>query len=175
MERQETGEPGEPAIPGAFGKTGQETGMDIPEEVPQDGSQDAPEAEVPAKVKFIQTDDRSGLPQEVCSVIDAINAGEDLKTATGLDTVEEYCALTAVHIILAVDPKTEEETTGSGRLQMYVPNLLAGLEDVSGLFFDRGTAEWSVIPVDFADAAGKRVAVTVPGSGALTIVYRKGQ
>lgn len=112
------------------------------------------------------------LPQEVLDAVEAINRGESLAKATGMTELEGYFALTTTHMIIAKDEETGEEATGSGRLTIYVPNLLDGLTDVSALFYDCAGGQWRVIPAEAVDAANKRISVTLNGTGVMTTIYR---
>lgn len=112
------------------------------------------------------------LPQEVLAAVEAINAGKSLAEATGMTELEGYFALTTTHMFIAKDEETGEEATGSGRLTVYVPNLLDGLTDVSALFYDCAGGQWRVIPAERVDAANKRISVTLNGSGVMTTIYR---
>lgn len=112
------------------------------------------------------------LPQEVLAAVEAINAGKSLAEATGMTELEGYFALTTTHMFIAKDEETGEEATGSGRLTVYVPNLLDGLTDVSALFYDCAGGQWRVIPAEKVDAANKRISVTLNGSGVMTTIYR---
>lgn len=112
------------------------------------------------------------LPQEVIDAIEAINQGEMLDQVIGMEELKGYYALTTTHVIIARDKETEEESTGNGRLTLYVPNLVEGLSDVSVLFYDCTEGEWRVIPVEKMDVAGKRVSVNINGSGVVTTIHR---
>ena len=112
------------------------------------------------------------LPQEVLAAVEAINAGKSLAEATGMTELEGYFALTTTHMFIAKDEETGEEATGSGRLTVYVPNLLDGLKDVSALFYDCAGGQWRVIPAERVDAANKRISVTLDGAGVMTTIYR---
>ena len=112
------------------------------------------------------------LPQEVLDAVEAINRGESLAEATGMTELEGYFALTTTHMIIAKDEETGEEATGSGRLTIYVPNLLDGLADVSALFYDCGEEQWRVIPAEVVDTVNKRISVTLNESGVMTTIYR---
>lgn len=118
------------------------------------------------------TDAARILPQEVIDAAEAINQGEALDQIVGVEELKGYYALTTTHVIVARDKETEEESTGSGRLTLYVPNLVEGLSDVSVLFYDCAEGEWRVIPAERVDAAGKRVSVIINGSGVVTTIHR---
>lgn len=112
------------------------------------------------------------LSREVLAAVEAINTGKSLAEATGMKELEGYFALTTTHMIIAKDEETGEEATGSGRLTIYVPNLLDGLADVSALFYDCGEEQWRVIPAEVVDTVNKRISVTLNGSGVMTTIYR---
>ncbi len=112
------------------------------------------------------------VSQDVLDQVAAINQGESLAEVTGMEELENYYALTTMHIILAKDRETGEEATGSGTLSLYVPNLLKSLKDVSALFYDLEEQEWRLVAIDVVDAPNKRVSMTLNGSGMLTTIYR---
>ena len=112
------------------------------------------------------------VSQDVLDQVAAINQGESLAEVTGMEELENYYALTTMHIILAKDRETDEEATGSGTLSLYVPNLLKSLKDVSALFYDLEEQEWRLVAIDVVDAPNKRVSMTLNGSGMLTTIYR---
>ena len=112
------------------------------------------------------------VSQDVLDQVAAINQGESMAEVTGMEELENYYALTTMHIILAKDRETGEEATGSGTLSLYVPNLLKSLKDVSALFYDLEEQEWRLVAIDVVDAPNKRVSMTLNGSGMLTTIYR---
>ncbi|MCI9663892.1 MAG: hypothetical protein HFI46_08455 [Lachnospiraceae bacterium] len=112
------------------------------------------------------------VPQDVLDQVAAINQGESMAEVTGMEELENYYALTTMHIILAKDRETGEEATGSGTLSLYVPNLLKSLKDVSALFYDLEEQEWRLVAIDVVDAPNKRVSMTLNGPGMLTTIYR---
>lgn len=112
------------------------------------------------------------VSQDVLDQVAAINQGESLAEVTGMEELENYYALTTMHIILAKDRETGEEATGSGTLSLYVPNLLKSLKDVSALFYDLEEQEWRLVAIDVVDAPNKRVSMTLNGPGMLTTIYR---
>lgn len=114
----------------------------------------------------------AGVPQEILEQVEAINGGEPPASAVGMDELEGYYALIATHTIIGKDAETGEEVTGRGKLTFYVPNLLEGLADVSALFYDRAAGQWEVLPVE-QDTEAKTVSVMLPGSGILTVIYRR--
>ena len=92
------------------------------------------------------------VPQDVLDQVAAINQGESMAEVTGMEELENYYALTTMHIILAKDRETGEEATGSGTLSLYVPNLLKSLKDVSALFYDLEEQEWRLVAIDVAQS-----------------------
>lgn len=112
------------------------------------------------------------VSQDVLDQVAAINQGESLAEVTGMEELENYYALTTMHIILAKDRETGEEATGSGTLSLYVPNLLKSLKDVSALFYDLEEQEWRLVAIDVVDTPNKRVSMTLNGPGMLTTIYR---
>lgn len=155
---------------------------EVPEgsfEAPEDSSEvsEADEGDsekIGASLTFSLGGDAStaGVPQEILEQVEAINGGEPPASAVGMDELEGYYALIATHTIIGKDAETGEEVTGRGKLTFYVPNLLEGLADVSALFYDRAAGQWEVLPVE-QDTEAKTVSVMLPGSGILTVIYRR--
>ena len=112
------------------------------------------------------------VSQDVLDQEAGINKGESMAEVSGMEELENYYALTTMHIILAKDRETGEEATGSGTLSLYVPNLLKSLPDVSALFYDLEEQEWRLVAIDVVDAPNKRVSMTLNGPGMLTTIYR---
>ena len=54
----------------------------------------------------------------------------------------------------------------------YVPNLVSNVNNVQVLFYDNATGQWQLIPAVKVDPVTKTVAVNVPGSGTLSVVYK---
>lgn len=115
----------------------------------------------------------SGLPEEVAHQVNAINGGEAPAQAIGSKELKGYYALIATYTVVGEDEASGEETRGSGRLTLYIPNLLEGLEEISFLYYDKAERIWRVIPAEQVDLAAKTVSAILPGSGTLTVVYRR--
>lgn len=115
----------------------------------------------------------SGLPEEVAHQVNAINGGEAPAQAIGSKELKGYYALVATYTVVGEDEASGEETRGSGRLTLYIPNLLEGLEEISFLYYDKAERIWRVIPAEQVDPAAKTVSAILPGSGTLTVVYRR--
>lgn len=113
------------------------------------------------------------LPEEARHAVEEINAGRPLAEATGMKELEGYYALTKTNTVIAEDPESGEMNEEGGVLKLYVPNLLEGLQDVSVLFCGSADGRWQIIPVEEMDPQGKRVTVTLPGSGVVTTIYKK--
>ncbi len=114
-----------------------------------------------------------GLGQEVVEQIAAINEGKPPSSAVGMEELEGYYALIATHTIIGKDAETGQEATGRGKLTLYVPNLLEGLEDVSILFYDKEAEQWEVLAAEQVDTKERTVSMTLSGSGILTVIYRR--
>ena len=53
-----------------------------------------------------------------------------------------------------------------------MPNLVSNVNNVQVLFYDNATGQWQLIPAVKVDPVTKTVAVNVPGSGTLSVVYK---
>lgn len=115
----------------------------------------------------------SGLPEEVQEQIAQINKGIPPSDVLGETVPEGYYALVATYTITAQDKKTGEESTGNGRLTLYVPNLVEGLEDVTILCYDNASGEWKLLPVESMNTEKKTLSVMLTGSATLTVIYRR--
>ncbi len=135
------------------------------------------------KLKFRMGSLQEGdVPDEVFEQITRINSGELLAEVVDLEGLEGYFALTGTSTVVA-EAKEEggstetKEDGGSaakqGTLTLHVPNLLAGLEDISVLFYGNEAGEWKLIPANKTDMEAKTVSVTLTGSGTLAVVYRR--
>ena len=113
------------------------------------------------------------LPQEVQQQIADINMGEAPADATGLEELKDYYALVATYTVVGKSEESGEEITGRGRLTLYIPNLLDSLQDVSVLFYDNAEGQWNILPVERMDTDARTVSVILPGSGTLTVIYRR--
>lgn len=114
----------------------------------------------------------AGLPENVVSAINDINAGKPLaEVVSGVD-LTGYNALTGTHAIVTMDANTGAVKTGAVEVSLYVPNLVGNLANVEVLFYDNATGQWQLIPAVKVDPVTKTVAVNVPGSGTLSVVYK---
>lgn len=115
----------------------------------------------------------SGLPEEIQEQIVQINQGIPPSDVLGETVPEGYYALVATYTVTAQDKESGEESTGSGKLTLYIPNLVEGLEDVSVLCYDNAAGEWKLLPVESMDTEKKTLSVILTGSGTLTVIYRR--
>lgn len=113
----------------------------------------------------------AGLPDHVVDSINKINAGQSLSATLNSPELAGYNALTGTHALIAKDPDSSEVKTGTAQVQLYVPNLVEGLNNVSVLFYDNVSGQWKVLPAT-VDPATKLVTVNVTGSGTLTVIYK---
>ena len=114
----------------------------------------------------------AGLPSDVVSAINDINAGKPLnEVVQGVD-LTGFNALTGTHAIITKDANTGTVKTGPVEVSLYVPNLVANVNNVQLLFYDNATGQWQLIPAVKVDPVTKTVAVNVPGSGTLSVVYK---
>lgn len=115
----------------------------------------------------------AGLPPNVVTAIGGINSGKALnEVVQGVD-VNGYNALTGTHAII-----TKEAVTGAVKdvpteVSLFVPNLVNGLTNVQILFYNNETGQWILLPALKVDPVTKTVAVNIPGSGTLSVVYKK--
>lgn len=114
----------------------------------------------------------AGLPENVVSAINEINAGKPLTEAVQTLDLTGYNALTGTHAIITMDANTGAVKTGAVEVSLYVPNLVENLANVQVLFYDNATGQWQLIPAIKVDPVTKTVAVNVPGSGTLSVVYK---
>lgn len=114
----------------------------------------------------------AGLPENVVSAINDINAGKTLNEAVQNLDLTGYNALTGTHAIITMDANTGAVKTGAVEVSLYVPNLVENLANVQVLFYDNATGQWELIPAVKVDPVTKTVAVNVPGSGTLSVVYK---
>lgn len=106
------------------------------------------------------------------SAINDINAGRPLnQVVQGVD-LTGYNALTGTHAIITKDAATGAVKTGAVEVSLYVPNLVSNVNNVQVLFYDNATGQWQLIPAVKVDPVTKTVAVNVPGSGTLSVVYK---
>ena len=115
----------------------------------------------------------AGLPENVVAAINDINAGKALsEVIQGVD-VSGYNALTGTHAIVTKDAATGAVKDTAAEVSLYVPNLVEGLTNVEVLFYNNVTGQWTLLPALKVDPVTKTVAVNIPGSGTLSVVYKK--
>lgn len=126
-------------------------------------------------VEFVKgaSDQTSGLPSSVVSTINGINSGAELSSVgTGID-LTGYNALVGTNAVMTKDAQTNTETQGAVELPLYIPNLVDGLGTVQVLYYNNHTGQWQLINPNRIDTGSKTLWVTVPGSGTLSVVYKK--
>lgn len=126
-------------------------------------------------VSFVDsTSTAATLPTTVAAEVANINAGKTLQESITTTTVDltGYNALTRAHTIITKDAVTDQVKTGPVEVSVYVPNLVENLDNLSVLFYDDATGQWTLLPVVKVDAASKTVAVNIPGSGTMSVVYK---
>lgn len=124
-------------------------------------------------VAFVDTNSAAAaLPEAVAAAVVNINSGKPLQESVTSVDLTGYNALTSAQTIVTKDAATDQVKTGPVEVAIYVPNLVENLEGVSVLFYDNATGQWILLPVAKVDAASKTVAVSVPGSGTLSVVYK---
>lgn len=114
-----------------------------------------------------------GLPEAVVNTINGINAGQTLSNVVPGVDLTGYNALTGTHAIMTRVPGTATEKLGSAQTPLYVPNLIDGLGTVQVLYFNNHTGRWELLTPSSIDVASKTLWVTIPGSGTLSVVYRR--
>lgn len=115
----------------------------------------------------------AGLPKGVKDTINSINTGKPLsEVVSGVD-LTGYHALTGTHAIITKEADTGSVAVGMVEVSLYVPNLLDNLEQVSVLFYNNATGRWEVLSILKKDIKAKTVTVDVPGSGTLSVIYKK--
>ncbi len=114
-----------------------------------------------------------GLPETVVNTINGINSGSALNEVVPGVELTGYNALTGTHAIMTREIGTDVEKLGSAQVPLYVPNLIDGLGTVQVLYFNNHTGRWELITPSQIDTASKTLWVTIPGSGTLTVVYRR--
>ena len=126
-----------------------------------------------SNLTFRLTGGPSGLPEEIQEQIAQINKGIPPSDVLGETVPEGYYALVATYTVTAQDKETGEESTGNGRLTLYVPNLVEGLEDVTILCYDNVSGQWKLLPVESMNTEKKTLSVMLTGSATLTVIYRR--
>ena len=114
-----------------------------------------------------------GLPEAVVNTINGINAGQTLSQVVPDVNLEGYNALIGTHAIMAREVGTATEKLGSSQVPLYIPNLIDGLGTVQVLYFNNHTGRWELLNPTRIDTASKTLWVTIPGSGTLSVVYRR--
>ncbi len=114
-----------------------------------------------------------GLPETVVNTINGINSGSALNEVVPGVELTGYNALIGTHAIMTREIGTDVEKLGSAQVPLYVPNLIDGLGTVQVLYFNNHTGNWELITPSRIDTASKTLWVTLPGSGTLTVVYRR--
>ncbi|MGN0404875.1 MAG: hypothetical protein ACI4F1_06615 [Bariatricus sp.] len=126
-------------------------------------------------LSFVQGSDHAviGLPESVVNSIQGINSGLPLENLITDVDLAGYNALIGTHAIMTKAAATGAEKTGNVEFPLYVPNLIDGLGDVEVLFYDNSIGRWVMITPDRIDTASKTVWMTIPGSGTLSVIYRR--
>ena len=114
-----------------------------------------------------------GLPEAVVNTINGINGGQTLSQVVPDVNLEGYNALIGTHAIMAREVGTATEKLGSAQVPLYIPNLIDGLGTVQVLYFNNHTGRWELLNPTRIDTASKTLWVTIPGSGTLSVVYRR--
>ena len=125
---------------------------------------------------FEYTDYKRAVPRLAVGVeaqIERINQGEILADIIEREELDHFYALIALNGIVARNQETGEETEGGGQVTVYVLNLIDGLEEVSALFYGKESEQWEVIPAEGTDSHKKTVTMVLPGSGILTVIYKR--
>ena len=78
----------------------------------------------------------SGLPSQVVSAINEINSGKNLAEVVKDVDVTGFNALTGTHAIITKDAATGQIKDTPTEVSLYVPNLVAGLNNVEVLFYN---------------------------------------
>ena len=107
------------------------------------------------------------------NTINGINAGQTLSQVVPDVNLEGYNALIGTHAIMAREVGTATEKLGSAQVPLYIPNLIDGLGTVQVLYFNNHTGRWELLNPTRIDIASKTLWVTIPGSGTLSVVYRR--
>lgn len=137
----------------------------------------------------------AGLSSAAVNTINSINDGKTLSDiVVGYDLTERtaedgttdfntdnaprmnlrgYNALTGTHAIVTRNAATGAVEDTATETVIYVPNLIEGLGTVSVLYYDNVAGKWLLLQPTTVDTRSKLVYVTVPGSGTVSIVYKK--
>lgn len=115
----------------------------------------------------------AGLPTNVMQTVGSINRNQSVAGAnTGLD-LTGYNALVGTHAVMTYKAGTKVEKTGNVSIDIYVPNLIAGLGDVEVLFYNNMTGKWQLIKPSAVNTSNKTITVTIPNSGTISVIYKK--
>lgn len=115
----------------------------------------------------------TGLPTQAVAAINEINSGKNLSEVIKDIDLTGYNALTGTHAIITKDAATGAIKDVPTEVALYVPNLVGDLSDVSILYYDNVAGTWKLLPVTMIDKNSKVVYANVPGSGTLSVVYKK--
>ena len=107
----------------------------------------------------------AGLSWDLIDKINTINAGtEALYRTIGTNNMVGYVPLAPVQTALAGDGVS---------LNLYVPNLVEGLNDVQILYYNQTTKAWELMAPSSINYATKEISVNLSGTTPFTIVYKK--
>ena len=105
--------------------------------------------------------------------------GEAVIGDTAVAFADSVAATTGLpsNVVSAINDITKDAATGTVKtgaveVSLYVPNLVSNVNNVQVLFYDNATGQWQLIPAVKVDPVTKTVAVNVPGSGTLSVVYK---
>lgn len=129
---------------------------------------DAPVVNNGSNVPFITDTNallEAGFSWDLIEKINTINAGtEALYRTIGTNNLVGYVPLAPVQTALLGD---------GASLELYVPNLVEGLNDIQILFYNQSTKTWDLKAPDRIDYAAKEISVNLSGTTPFTIVYKK--
>lgn len=114
----------------------------------------------------------AGLPEATVSQINGINNGQQLNNLIKDVDLTGYNALINTQAFIMEDTKGNVITNVTS-VSLNVPNLLNGLNNVQILFYNNATGKWEVIAPTAVDFNNKLVTVNLPGSGTLSVIYKK--
>lgn len=114
----------------------------------------------------------AGLAETVVASITSINSGSDLAAAVNNTALEGYAALTKTSAIILNDKTNNSVANKEVSVTLYIPNLIAGLENVQILYFENATGQWKVVEPTAIDFANKTVTFTMFGSGTVTVIHK---
>ncbi|MDO4438499.1 MAG: hypothetical protein Q4B86_03515 [Eubacteriales bacterium] len=114
----------------------------------------------------------AGLPENTVSQINGINNGQKLNELIKDVDLTGYNALINTQAFIMEDTKGNVVTNPTS-VSLNIPNLLEGLNNVQILFYNNATGKWEVIAPTAVDFANKLVTVNLPGSGTLSVIYKK--